>query len=1068
MTEPERPPTEQASDMPQHASPSGQASPPEEASPSGQAEGETVQTVKEAAFEPVPHAASAPPRAQSATGTSAREVMPQAVVRPRQPARQTDATPWLPQRLTTLLPRLALPAALLAIPIAAAFAMQIWLARTHVTYDGNLLLANGGMDEVTALHWSPTDGALYVGTRSGGLKSIGSNGSLIDMLDIGEAGASLLPMTNPVQSFLPWTRQANVGPIILLQDRENTVSAGLAQGFAITTSGGGVPRFDGGLFAAVEANNGSAVVGRAVTADSGQQLELPNNQFNAVNQIAPQQQAQQQQAQQQQIQPAGEQLKGEALQEPMPIYPQSNGVPRYNIALFRDFQAASATEVGQIFGIEDVRAVAALPGTNTVIAGDGAGNVFAIDASQQISGASPETYIRGVGQHETAIVEIAVAAQPNSDGVLFATRAEDRSIKVWRGGVSRASQLIPLGDYPSYDVTTPGSTWVRERIDDQGGWISILSMSADGSRVAGFGANDQMWVKLLDTGETVLPLDESEAFGPPMALSPDGSGLIAFNRNKQALEALAVFAPTSTGTRLATTFSAVTFTGLPAPIGSFSFDRTGQRFVAISGDGTVSIQNVATPDQAITLSQYQGPDIKAAISPDGSLVAVADASGQIIIHSAEDGIELTLFDGPQNLDRLVFDDSGRRLRVSTIDAARIYTYSLRNLRSTIFGPNLLAEAGRDGFIPNGNRVFSRNGDAGFRIIDIDSGATVGTLQGATGATGWVSNLDGSRIATLGGRGNISLFREEESPTANGPMPAMTDNALRLSADGSTLVVGGQGGELYLARLDGNAGEARYRLRRLALPAPALQYEISPDGASLVTAEADGTVSINDLTYVPSAAAVPADGAPTDGAEPAPTGGVTVAGTIEISGHGAPLTAMAMSPNGEQLATASLDGRLRITSIAWARLVHRIPLAELPSGPERETLEPQPLDESPYALMSGGGSSSFADGEPSGERFIIVYNARKSLGQARGARERAANAGLPDSLIYRRQGFFRGVFAFATAEARDEALPRILEVFSGAYARDLGTWCPNPSPAPNQDYIDCEAVLAGTAPPAMAN
>ena len=49
---------------------------------------------------------------------------------------------------------------------------------------------------------------------------------------------------------------------------------------------------------------------------------------------------------------------------------------------------------------------------------------------------------------------------------------------------------------------------------------------------------------------------------------------------------------------------------------------------------------------------------------------------------------------------------------------------------------------------------------------------------------------------------------------------------------------------------------------------------------------------------------------------------------------------------------------------------------------------------------------------------------KSLGQALGARDRAAEAGFPDGLIYRRQGFFRGVFAFATAEARDAALPGI--------------------------------------------
>ena len=328
----------------------------------------------------------------------------------------------------------------------------------------------------------------------------------------------------------------------------------------------------------------------------------------------------------------------------------------------------------------------------------------------------------------------------------------------------------------------------------------------------------------------------------------------------------------------------------------------------------------------------------------------------------------------------------------------------------------------------------------------------------------MSNLDGSRIATLGGRGNISLFREEESPTATGPMPVMTDNALRLSADGRTLAVGGRGGELYVARLEGDAGEAGYRLRRLRLPAPALQYEISPDGASIVTAKADGTVTISDLTFGSSASGAPANQVQTAGAEPestpVPAPPVTVAETVEISGHGAPLTAMALSPDGERLATASLDGRLRITSIAWARLVHRLPFAALPSGPERAKLEPQPLDESPYVLMGQTVTSGrFDDNEPFDQPFIIVYNARKSLGQALGARERAAEAGFPGALILRRQGFFRGVFAFATAEARDAALPGIQEVFSGAYSRDLRSWCPDA--VPNENFLDCTAVVAGT-------
>ena len=400
---------------------------------------------------------------------------------------------------------------------------------------------------------------------------------------------------------------------------------------------------------------------------------------------------------------------------------------------------------------------------------------------------------------------------------------------------------------------------------------------------------------------------------------------------------------------------------------------------------------------------------------------------------------------PYLVDRAVFDETGKRVHVSIPNSVHIYTYSLRSPYSSVFGSEQPADSVQDDFIPNGNRYFSRDGNVGFRMIDIDSGTVVGRLQGATGATGWVSNFDGSRIATLGGRGNISLFREEESATDNGPMPALAGSSMRLSADGSTLIVGGRTGEMYHARLDQVAGQTGPRLRRLDLPAPALQYAIAPDGTSIVTAQADGTVAISDL---PSSTA--------DNTQTTASAAPALANTIEISGHGALLTAMALSPDGGLLATASLDGRLRITNVSLAKFVHGLPFSALPSGPERRPLEAEPLDDSPYALMGEPPASGNGGTRP----FVVVYNARTSLGEARDARDRAAAAGFPDGLIYRRQGFFRGVFAFEAAEARDAALPGIQEAFAGAYSRDLGTWCPDAVANENDDFFECAAVLAG--------
>lgn len=1042
-----------------------------EASPSQPAEAADEPT-RETASQTTREAASQRPESKATTGGAT----PEAVIRsgqqpPKRPARLAGRarTPWLPPAMRTLLPRLALPAGLLAVPVVAALALQIWLGRTHIAYDDSLRLADGSMDEVTTLRWSPVDGSLYAGTRTGSAKRISTDGTVDEILSPGDLGLTGTDAANPVQTF---DFLQDEGPIAVYQDRRNPGANGLVVAYGATRLVPGQFNVEGGLFAAVEANNGSAVVGQTVGANSqaaenggGGGLSVSdlvaatrstsiNSDLTIANQAAPQQQ--QQQAQQQQIQqPTDEQLKGgNAPLEPPPAYPATSGAPpRYGLSLFRDLKQPTGTLVGEIYGVEDVRAVAALPGTDTVIAGDGDGNVFAIDASQQISDASPETYMRTIGRHGTAIVEIVVAAQPRDGGVLFATRAEDRTIKVWRYSASQANQPIPLGDYSTVDVTTPGSTWVRQRAANDGGaWAGLFSMSSDGSRILGQDANGIRLLALDPSG--AFAWRSAVAYGGSAALLPDGKSFVAFNADRRAVDLVTVGSSEaiSAPPNLAV---AASFTSLPLPVVNFAFDRAGRRFVAVSGDGTVSIQDVATPDKAITLTQYRDSGIEAAISPDGSLVAVAEASGQIVIHSAEDGSELTLLDGPQNLGRLAFDGSGKRLRASTTDTLRIHTYSLRNARRTTYDSGSPADAGREGFLPNGDR-YLRRGEAGYRIIDIDSGAEVGALEAAANATGWVSSLDGSRIATLGGRGNISLFREEESPTANGPMPAMADNALRLSADGRALLVGDRGGELYLARLDGDAGEAGYRLRRLTLQDPALQYEISPDGASIVTAAADGAVAINDLTTL--------SGGQADQPEPVSTAGPTVAETVEISGHGAPLTAMALSADGERLATASIDGRLRVTSIAWTRFMHGFPLAALPSGPEGTRLEPQPLDDSPYALMGLGGGN----GAASDDRAIIVYNALTSLSQAFVARDQASAAGFPGGQIYRRQGFFRGVFEFATAENRDLALQRVQRAFPGAYARDLVAWCSYP--APKEDFIDCEDAGATGAepPPAMAN
>src|SRR5690606_30312740 len=104
-----------------------------------------------------------------------------------------------------------------------------------------------------------------------------------------------------------------------------------------------------------EANNGSAVVGRAVSGETTQ-----------IDVAMEAQRAAQQPFQNQAPQPLSKgevPLPAESLTVQSDAQATPGGSPRYALVLYRDLHSAAVTEVGEIYGIEDVRALAALPGT---------------------------------------------------------------------------------------------------------------------------------------------------------------------------------------------------------------------------------------------------------------------------------------------------------------------------------------------------------------------------------------------------------------------------------------------------------------------------------------------------------------------------------------------------------------------------------------------------------------------------------------------------------------------------------------------------------------------------------
>ena len=277
------------------------------------------------------------------------------------------------------------------------------------------------------------------------------------------------------------------------------------------------------------------------------------------------------------------------------------------------------------------------------------------------------------------------------------------------------------------------------------------------------------------------------------------------------------------------------FAGLPrTSFEDLEFDGTGQRFVAIATNGSVHIQNVATPDQAITLNQYQDTAVDAAISPDGSLVAVAETNGQIRFHSTEDGSELTDFRRTAKSA-----STSPSTRPASVCAPRHRDKALvRSISIPILcGPSAA---------PPSDRAFSWMSLAtasSLMAIAIscatatpDSASSTSTAarirrppagSGQRNGMGQQPRRQPHRHARRT-RQHLAFPRRGLRRRDNGPMPAMTDNAMRLSADGRTLIVGGRTRRtLPRAARPRSPAKPDTGLRRLDLPAPALQYEISP-------------------------------------------------------------------------------------------------------------------------------------------------------------------------------------------------------------------------------------------------
>lgn len=872
-------------------------------------------------------------------------------------------------------PALALAVlALLLIPTAAGYIVRGYVSASHRPLETNLLLADGSIDPVTALAWSngPED-RVFVGTRSGRLLGFNLKGAPLDLaastqdtkpgavvaiqttsvdglpaavrlatvpamggLPPGPLGQSLPFGPETCKSGYVW-RQGGEADLVCvtpesraraLDDNAKVTALPTAAGARTDCGSSLVLRaaFDGDIVCVDPATHAETLQensldqSRKVLPDAARE-GAPDRSLRGIraergiiamagNMVvvgrAPDQVSQQPPQQQQDQVP-------QQLQQQAPVAIAAAALPTTPAGGLSQWTLADAapTEVGQVFGIDDARIAETLPASSTVVAGDGSGAVFVIDASQQVSGVNPDQYLQQLGSHDSAVTAIAAAAAPADANPSFATAAEDGSIKVWWArGVQPAATNVR-----SADVAPAGRRWGAIASITGERWASLDAISPDGTQLLARSRSNRLSLlsipnRTSEPSATAQPptIDLRLGLTGPAAFSRDGRSFAVYAASARAVDIIATAHTEGSITRL---------TDFATPLRSIQFDPTGGRVALLSDDGSVSM--FAVPSATALPRPRLGSGLAGSIafSPDGTLIAVGLQDGSVAVHRVVDGAPIATIatnDQSAATKEVGFTPSGRQLLLFDTSSGLLSRYSIRNQRlDDAFQIGI--EGSAFGILSaDTSRLIVRPSADLLNVVDVEHGTTLFSTSEPSMRTVRVSR-DASRIAILSAAGDITVLGEQVDDTKTGPMPPLAMDGLRLSADGSTLLLREPDGQLHIADLT-KIQDGRARLDPAITEANAMRAELSPNGASVIVGEADGTIDLVDL----------ASGEETP-----------------IIGHGDVIQAMAISSDGAYVASASLDGRLRITNLARARRIAALPLAWLSSDRVHGRMSPRYLD-----------------------------------------------------------------------------------------------------------------------------
>ena len=529
------------------------------------------------------------------------------------------------------------------------------------------------------------------------------------------------------------------------------------------------------------------------------------------------------------------------------------------------------------------------------------------------------------------------------DGRLVVTAARDGTARIW-DAVSGAQRTVlgPIGDYPTAVFDSKG-----DRVLTAGGhtqatlwnpWTGdkILSLASIRDDTAGFGPDDRSFATSFERGVSVWNAEDGTlihefrvgTYACTLTFSPDGSRLLIGPWGTISYGSLPVLWDVSNGTEIARLSGHKSDTQLHGT----AFSHDGRRIATVSLDGSARIwdgksgvlvdvlgQEAPNVKLADIASDYRDQEMNSAFSPDDRLLATASMNGPLRIWDVGQASLFTTIAGHHDLvEHLEFNpvDSNELLTASHDGTARLWdvdgilTTALRQEPPPTFAA----------FSPDNVHLLTGGGDSKGHLWDL-AGHEVGAFDTGEIVHGAAFSPDGDRVATKSLSGKISIWdvaskREIVRFASPGGLVQ-----IQFGAKGDLLEASSTSGtaRLWNAATGEEVATIKTAGRQIVFNrAGDLVLAATPDNAAHVL-RTNGT-ELRALTGHDSrivGAAFSPDGQLVATASLDRTARIWSAkdgNTVAIlKGHRDALTTVAFSPDGQSLLTASRDGTARIWS-----------------------------------------------------------------------------------------------------------------------------------------------------------